>query len=175
VKLRYLTAGLSLLLFAALFILWIRSYYNADTLRASLQNHRWHVVARSIRGSVVVSYTTTNIPVGASSFRINAEKPDPYVPFPGGHRIGPFAYTDQTLTYVITSQIITRYRILEFPHWSLLIVAAILPVLFLRRFFTERTQQLREKYACTHCGYDLRATPALCPECGHQPSSSSNR
>jgi hypothetical protein len=37
---------------------------------------------------------------------------------------------------------------------------AILPVIFIYR------RMHRKKGFCRHCGYDMRATPNLCPECG---------
>ena len=53
------------------------------------------------------------------------------------------------------------------PYWFIVPITAILPALMLRRF-RRRWLQNRRKQAgkCARCGYDLRATPSLCPECG---------
>jgi hypothetical protein len=52
------------------------------------------------------------------------------------------------------------------PHWFFAILFAIAPTCWLlfnpRR---RRAKRLRGGF-CPHCGYDLRATPDRCPECG---------
>jgi hypothetical protein len=52
------------------------------------------------------------------------------------------------------------------PYWLLALVFAILPV---RRLWTRarrRAALRRGLNQCVRCGYDLRATPDRCPECG---------
>ena len=52
------------------------------------------------------------------------------------------------------------------PDWAVVLAAAVLPVATLRRRFREQ----RAIGHCRHCGYDLRATPGRCPECGNVPT-----
>ena len=50
------------------------------------------------------------------------------------------------------------------PAWFVAPLLAVLPVLWLKRL---RTAMRRTKVGhCDVCGYDLRATPSRCPECG---------
>jgi hypothetical protein len=59
------------------------------------------------------------------------------------------------------------------PFWSFALVTAILPLLWLLRA-TRKANRIRAG-RCIQCGYDLRATPNRCPECGLATPSQSAR
>jgi len=164
-RLRQLFAALSTLLFLASSILWISSHYRVDAISASRQNSRWHFGIGSMKGAVSVNYTTLNRPFGESSFHRYTGDPSRSIPYPGLQQIGPFGYTDQTSTYPV----VRRDRVVEFPHWIILIPTAIMPILYIRQASRDRAKYLAENHICSKCGYDLRATPTRCRECGREP------
>ena len=53
------------------------------------------------------------------------------------------------------------------PYWFLILLTSILPALFAFRTHRARVREKRSHLGlCQTCGYDLRATPDRCPECG---------
>ncbi|MDB5289302.1 MAG: hypothetical protein JWL69_543 [Phycisphaerales bacterium] len=54
------------------------------------------------------------------------------------------------------------------PHVAVVAPAAVLPTCWLGLAIRTslRRRKVRINRLCTHCGYDLRATPERCPECG---------
>lgn len=55
----------------------------------------------------------------------------------------------------------------RFPYWVAVLLLAI-PAAF--QAISRRLPCHRLGLTCSHCGYDLRATPARCPECGAVPA-----
>jgi hypothetical protein len=55
------------------------------------------------------------------------------------------------------------------PYWFITLATSITPAFWLWRWRKRRS--LKRVGACKTCGYDLRASPTRCPECG-SPSSS---
>jgi len=58
-------------------------------------------------------------------------------------------------------------RFVGVPGWFAVIATAFLPSLWIIRY---RRRTRRTLGQCSVCGYDLRATPNRCPECGNVPS-----
>jgi hypothetical protein len=50
------------------------------------------------------------------------------------------------------------------PHWFIALITMVLPAWWLLR--RHRAHRAARLGICRSCGYDLRATPARCPECG---------
>jgi hypothetical protein len=64
----------------------------------------------------------------------------------------------------------TRFVVL--PYWLPVFVALLLPAWNAAR--TVRSCRRQRQNRCVKCGYDLRATPGRCPECGTPASSVSS-
>ena len=62
-----------------------------------------------------------------------------------------------------------RTLALRVPHWFLALLLAAAPTVFVAKWL--RRRRFPEGY-CQRCGYDLRASPDCCPECGQAPIES---
>jgi hypothetical protein len=85
-------------------------------------------------------------------------------------RWGGFIFIRDTLRYADDAY---RYDLYAFtvPYWAVALAASLLPGALAARRVSRRSN--RSAGACPACGYDLRATPGRCPECGRVASVSS--
>jgi hypothetical protein len=60
-------------------------------------------------------------------------------------------------------------RLIQVPHWALILCFAAAPSCWMYGLLKRRARKRSLAGVCTVCGYDLRATPDRCPECGTIP------
>jgi hypothetical protein len=183
-----LSTVLSLLLCAAVVVLWVRGYSHADSLGTwnyGMTSRRWEDQTFhgfvSTRGCVTwVSATSRHM---ISRDLVVEEQARPPSAPPRGH-IGRLpAEARWVLEYAQHSSPvlgfefghiyggdaydIDEWRWAQAPHAIFALVAAILPALNIFRACRRRRRKGRLRSGlCPACGYDLRATSGRCPECG---------
>jgi hypothetical protein len=65
-----------------------------------------------------------------------------------------------------------HWRRITIPDWTIILSSAVMGVLFWNCGRIAKGRRWRRAGLCIRCGYDLRFTPARCPECGTLTNSS---
>jgi hypothetical protein len=144
---------LSLLLCVAVVALWVRSYLVQDHLTVR-RPHR-HITVGTEYGAFVIFHTSYDDDIG-TSWNWNVE-PLPYQP-----GLSPLALA--LVTIEATQGFSPQTLVIVLPQWAVAAVFGTFPVGRLIRH--HRSRRRHGSDACRRCGYDLRATPDRCPECG---------
>ena len=171
-------SGLSLLLCAAVVVLWVRSYRVTDELRCDYSHVRgsngvdaWCRL-QSHRGRLYAWHQWHSAPIylGDAESRAAFEKKFALsTPLPSTiEEYERLLREDNGLTLKHHEDGYYSRRWHEdlpnVPHWLVATAAAFPPLLWLGGRWRRRRR--RDNRLCAACGYELRATPGRCPECG---------
>ncbi|HEY7091080.1 MAG TPA: hypothetical protein VH518_23485 [Tepidisphaeraceae bacterium] len=167
-----LLSAVSLLLCVATVGLWVRSYWAVDLLQ------RWEVKSDHFNEGIYLwskrgtfglrrDAITYDAPIGphhsAEGWRWNSgSSPNHEGPWHG------FGY--QRTESPMGANASLRMTTISIPIWLPTLFLAAWPSWWLLREWRRRAA-LRAEGCCKNCGYDLRATPERCPECGTEQKS----
>ena len=171
-RLLNLLTALSLLLCVAVGVLWVRSYWATDVICYQVlhgKQYDYHPTETELRtGRGRLSVRTSRPP------RWIAYRPDsPWSVGTSRPLAISISGTDTLWTrlgfgldnhWSATEGIGPWLRVVV-PFWLPAALCAVLPALRLMRSYVLR-RRIRSAGECPFCGYDLRATPDRCPECG---------
>jgi predicted Zn-ribbon and HTH transcriptional regulator len=164
------SAGVSLAAFFATAVLWVRGHYVYDDYM------RWS----GPTGSDLVGDYYTIYSISGKIFFISEKVTDPsrrpwvpllvagrpWVPPPASdwNKLGFWNSTERDPPAQVPQSV---RRFIGVPDWLVLAAAGVLPALA----YVSASRRWRKRYRllhglCAKCGYDLRATPDRCPECG---------
>jgi hypothetical protein len=155
--------ALSLLLFVATVAMSVRSYWIEDAALLPSRNwwHRYSLA--SYLGTIEIFRETLRPPSdaprwssgrldGAASSELRRELRQETGFLGFGYR---------------TTGVRKQMLIVHVPYWSVGVILALLPAVWTIR----RRARKHRNGRCSVCGYDLRATPERCPECGAVPTA----
>ena len=175
-----LAAAASLVLCVATAAFWVRSYWRNDSV-VRVTNSRTaaggqHYDARGIfsENGRLTFYTrhAAGATYGGPAVSVGSRAPDPPL-----YRDVAWQGSQERLNLGIIRwyRWIGRHsggvdvdQNLEVSYWFLTLSAALTAALIAVRVWRSRNRSVRGR--CPTCGYDLRATPEKCPECGAVPA-----
>jgi hypothetical protein len=153
-KLSTFCAVVSLLLCLAVCVLWVRSYFRRDMLVTYPGDGTSRGIG-SNRGILLVMWTTAGMPPPPTGkqwdFDAGPLEPSWAVPFALRFGFGRHTFAG-------------GQQFLFVPHAAIAVPSGLLAALSWSRQRRLRRHALAG--LCPACGYDLRATPDRCPECG---------
>jgi hypothetical protein len=182
-----LAVGISVLLFGTAIVLWTRSH--ASPVRYTLRDvdamrrpySRWTIGWSQGGWGVMVQDRRPDVPVKAAASPGGGARVESDAgwhvewlgdaPYPAlgqassaANRLGFYHSYRRDGTYAYALTIVA-------PFWSLALVFGVLPTWALAGALRRRLRKPRRGH-CDGCGYDLRASPDRCPECGEVVAAS---
>ena len=173
---RYILHGvtaLSLLLCVATATLWVRSYWRADRLTVDWglgEDFR----VESMSGGIYLSRGHDSKPVFdhyiESAYWDLDSDPDVWprernFDVPARRWRGVTTFTQRYKTSYVAKVVIVS-------DWLVFLALGIVPAIRLRELLrARRSADWLRSGRCSRCGYDMRATPDRCPECGAIPTN----
>jgi hypothetical protein len=157
---------LSLILCLATVGLWVRSYFAFDALSSA------RCTLISVSGRCFGVRIASGTPDGTSGFFSSSTSSAPgrqvarrYVDLAsGGH------WWNRRGFQVVYAAALGEARslfLISAPHWFVAALLLAPPAYWFYWFRRDRRSTIRSAEGrCRHCGYDLRASPQRCPECG---------
>lgn len=183
-RLLKLLTALSLLLCVAVGVLWVRSYGRLDSVFCNYTSgtddrpHRTCFGASSSLGSACFSYLYDDadrallnsyddlLMFGRGWYHEFHSERRPETPrVPGAAGIGGVRWLFESQH---RPERVRRAVVILVPYWLLALACGLAPA---TRLYRHRSRRPR-RGLCSQCGYDLRATPGRCPECGAAASLS---
>jgi hypothetical protein len=163
-----LAAALSLLLAAAVLALWIHSGFRyLYAWRITPSPAGWvHWETGSARGRLFFKRVEPIVSTGRPDRGVGGGPGSGPADWPwmSPRSPGEIAFAGFNFYHRPANPTRPDYREIVIPHYFLLILLLILPA---RRW---ATRPRPHPGLCPDCGYDLRATPHRCPECGTAPA-----
>jgi hypothetical protein len=159
---------LSLLLSLGTAVLWVRSYWTTQFVGWSDHTHAYGALSMAgifrlehfnyVPELVGWSYTRYDTPPGGLWSEVT-----------GRDRSGGFfkkvGFASARVDYLSNGKEVRQAIYL--PHWFAVFIFSLLPAF---RFWAWLRHWPKAAGCCPACGYDLRATPDRCPECGAVPA-----
>jgi hypothetical protein len=161
-----LAAALSLVLGAATAALWVRSYRVFDGLSHQQADATGghDITVGSWRGKLVImSLGRDDLWPGIRDWQWHRETAGD---LDGGEWLAPL-HGFAGFGFSHWGHKVNRFVMVAVPFWSLVVASLLIPAT--RWLAILRARSRDRRLLCPTCGYDLRATPDRCPECGAIP------
>jgi hypothetical protein len=152
-------AAVSVLLFVATVVSWARTRGTIEWVEYARADRWFRLVVRPsgvFLSTAASAQPETGFSVGRHQLQFTDFLASPSFNHFLGFSMGTFGWDAETVTYLLI------------PYWFAALATTILPGLWALRWWGRR--HARVVGLCRSCGYDLRATPDRCPECGEVPS-----
>ena len=187
-------AGLSFLLLLAVLYLWVRSCFIAEVVYFKpvaapeefaspmpyKPQQRWHYQWNLASGAGKVQIVRRNLGVREEEtprvYHLRTDDNRVFTdlkamdPLDVDWRLGGVQYFHGDRRYVNKPPVqawVWGFLIVTVPYWLLAVLTAILPMVAgVGMFRSVRRRRRKQAGRCATCGYDLRASGEVCPECG---------